>query len=295
VNSSPRRRAGVSDASDSAYALGRSSVETERLQRQADELEPESVALLDRVDRPVGGSAIDLGCGPAGVLALLAERVGVRGRVVGLDSDPTHVSLARAFARERGLAQVEIVEADASQTGLPANSFDLVHARTLLINLPDPAAVVAEMVRLAKPGGHVLVQEPDLAVRICYPLDPAWTELAELFLAVAQRNGADLYIGRRLPTLLRRAGLVDIGIEARAAIYPHGHTRRAVLADLMRSLRPIIVDQGLRTEAELEDLDRAVRSHLDNPDVLVLPGLSFLAWSRKPADSLEAHTDLHRL
>jgi SAM-dependent methyltransferase len=241
------------------------------------------VALLDRIERTVGGSAIDLGCGPAGVLALLSEWVGPTGRVVGLDSDPAHVALARAFAQERGLTQVEIVHANASETGLPGSSFDLVHARTLLINLPDPAVVVTEMARLVKPGGHVLVQEPDLVARICYPPDPAWARMTELFNTVAQRGGADLYIGRRLPTLLREAGLVDIGVEARADIYPAGHTRRTILPDLTRSVRSIILEQGLLTEEELDDLDRAVRAHLDNPDVLVLPGLSFLAWSRKPS------------
>lgn len=281
MTSSRRRRADKSSQTGSAYALGRSPFETERLRRQAEELEPDSAALLDRVKRSIGGSAIDLGCGPAGVLALLSEWVGPSGRVVGVDSDPAHVALAREFARERGLVQVEIVQADASQTGLPGSSFDLVHARTLLINLPDPAVVVSEMARLAKPGGYVLAQEPDLAARICYPPHPAWARMTELFNTVAQRDGADLGVGRRLPTLMREAGLVDIGVEALATIYPPGHTRRTILVDLVRSVRPIILKQGLVTEAELDELDGAVRAHLDNPDVLVMPGLSFQAWSRK--------------
>jgi len=284
-DSSQQGRADEQDLTGSAYALGRNPVETERLRRQALELEPEAAALVDRVDRPVGSSAIDLGCGPAGVLSLLAERVGPSGRVVGLDRDPAHVELARAFARERGLANVEVVEGDAADTRLPAASFDLVHARTLLINLPDPAAVVAEMVRLVKPGGHVLVHEPDLAVRICFPPHPAWDRLTELFLTVAGRDGADLFVGRRLPTLLREAGLVDIGVEARAEIYPLGHSRRFVLPDLIEGLRPIIVEQGFAAEAELHDLDGEVRAHLDNPDVLILPGLGFLAWGRRSPSS----------
>jgi SAM-dependent methyltransferase len=204
--------------------------------------------------------------------------------VVGLDSDPNHVVLARAFARERGLTQVEVVQADAAQTGLPAASFDVVHARTLLINLPDPRAVVTEMARLAKPGGHVLLQEPDRAARICYPPDPAWTRMSELFQTVAQRDGADTLIGRRLPTLLREAGMVDVGVEARANMYPPGHTRRLILPDLVRSISRIIIDEGFLSAAELDELDQAVRAHLANPDVLALDGLFFLAWGQKPSD-----------
>jgi SAM-dependent methyltransferase len=277
---------GSADQACFPYALGRSAFETKRLRSQSDELEPQSVALLDRVDLPVGGSAIDLGCGPAGVLELLIERVGPSGRVVGLDVDPAHVALARAFAHNRGLAQVEVMEADATQTGLPASSFDLVHARTLLVNVPEPARVVAEMARLVKPGGHVLVHEPDLAALICYPPDPAWERVVDLLLTAFQRDGADLCIGRRLPTLLRGAGLVDVSVEACADIYPLGHTRRTILLDLVRSLRPVILTHGFLSEPELDELDHTVRDHLNNPDVLVLPGLFFLAWSRKPAQGV---------
>jgi SAM-dependent methyltransferase len=267
----------------SAYALGRDRLETERLERQSDELRPQTVALLQRVEGHDGGSALDLGCGPAGALALLAEWVGPTGRVLGLDNDPAHVALARTFAHEHGLSNVEVLQADADRTGLPASSFDVAHARALLVNIPDPATVVTEMVRLVKPAGYVLVQEPDPGCRICYPPDPAWTRLADIYQTVFQRDGADLFIGRRLPTLLREAGLVEVGVEARADIYPLGHSGRTRFPDLVRSLRPTILAQGLLSEAEFDALDHAVRAHLDNPDVLVLPHLYFLACGRKPA------------
>ena len=159
----------------STYALGRDAAESERLLNQSVELHSQTVALLDRITVPQGGSAMDLGCGPAGVLELLGERVGPGGRVVGLDADPVHVDMARTLMFERGLAGVEVVVGDARDTGFPSSSFDVVHARTLLVNIPDPAAVVAEMARLATPGGYVLLQEPDLVGRICYPALPEWT------------------------------------------------------------------------------------------------------------------------
>jgi SAM-dependent methyltransferase len=155
------------------YALGRNSAEAARLRRQSAELRPLAVALLDRVGVRLGQHAIDLGCGPSGILELLCDRVGPAGRVVGLDLDPDLLALARGFAREHGLANVEIMEGDARRTGFPASSFDLVHARTLLVNLPDPATVVAEMARLAKPGGWVAGMEPDLPGAVCYPSLPA--------------------------------------------------------------------------------------------------------------------------
>ncbi len=71
----------VQDA-NAVYALGSSPGESVRLLRQADELAPDSAALLDQVSLRPGQSAIDLGCGPRGILDLLAERVSPGGRVV---------------------------------------------------------------------------------------------------------------------------------------------------------------------------------------------------------------------
>jgi ubiquinone/menaquinone biosynthesis C-methylase UbiE len=264
------------------YALGRDPAESARLQRQSGELRSASAALLDRTGLRPGQAAIDLGCGPSGIIELLAERVSPGGRVVGLDADPAHVAMARELARQRGLGHVEIVAADARRTGLPSGSFDLVHARTLLVTLPQPAAVVAEMVRLARPGGWVAGLEADAEYSLCYPPQPAWDRLCEIFHASFTRNGADLLIGRRLTELYREAGLEDIGVEARAGVYRATDSRRTVRADLVRSMRPMIVEMGLADERELDELDRAVRQHLDDPRTLVMPHLSFLAWGRKP-------------
>ena len=263
------------------YSLGSSPAERDRLRRQSAELRDHSALLLDRVGAGERWQAIDVGCGPSGILDLLAGRVGPDGQVVGLDFEPANVALAREFAAQHGLANVEVIQGDAHRTGFPSASFDLVHARTLLINVPDPAAVVAEMVRLARPGGWVAVLEPD-AISVCYPPHPAWDRLMEIFLSAQQVDGADTFIGRRLPELFRQAGLADIGVAAQADIYPAGNTRRTVRADLVRSMRPKILAAGIATERELDEVDHAVREHLSDPDTLVMPHLLFLAWGRKP-------------
>lgn len=273
---------GRKDGDVPVYALGSNPAERERLRRQSAELRDHSLALLDRAGIRQGWSAIDLGCGPSGVLDLLADRVGPGGHVTGVEVNPDNVGLARAFAVEQGLECVTVLEADARHTGLPASSFDLVHARTLLINVPDPAQVVTEMVRLAKPGGWVTVMEPDAALTLCYPPHPAWDRLVELFLATNLAHGADPYIGRRLPELFRQAGLTGIDVEAKADIYPLGHSRRTIRLDLVRSMRPAILERGLASEHELNELDHAAREHLADPNTLALSHLLFLAWGRKP-------------
>jgi SAM-dependent methyltransferase len=265
------------------YALGSNPGESARLQRQSEELRPESVALLDRIGLKPGESAIDLGCGPSGIIDLLSAAVSPGGRVVGLDADPAHIAMARQHASQHRLAGVELVAADARHTGLPANSFDLVHARTLLVTIPEPGEVVAEMVRLAKPGGWVASQEPDVEYFMCYPPLPDWDRLREIFQAGFGRSGADPRIGRRLTELYREAGLEDIEVMANTGLYPVGHSRRTILPDLVRSLSPVILELGLADERELVSVDRAVREHLADPRTLMVSHLLFAAWGRKPA------------
>jgi ubiquinone/menaquinone biosynthesis C-methylase UbiE len=270
------------DDPNAVYALGSTSGESARLQRQADELRPESAALLDRVPLQAGDAAIDLGCGPRGIIELLCDRVSPGGRVVGLDSDPAHVAMASELVARNGHEDVELVCADARDTGIESDSFDLVHARTLLINLPEPEEVLTEMVRLARPGGWVAGLEPDTGVAIYHPPLPALDRITEIFRLAFSRNGADPRIGRRLGELYRRAGLEEVGVDARAAAYPVGHSRRTLRPDLVRSLRPQILELGLAGEEELDELDASVRRHLADPDTVVVPGLTFLAWGRKP-------------
>jgi SAM-dependent methyltransferase len=269
------------DAS-AVYALGSSQGESGRLLRQAEELAADSAALLDRVGLRPGQSAIDLGCGPRGVLDLLARRVAPAGRVVGLDSNPAHAAMAAWFVAERGLGGVEVVTADARSTGLPPGSFDLVHARTLLVNLPAPAEVAAEMTRLARPGGWVACMEPDTEHALCYPPHPAFDRLHDIFTVAFRRNGGNPWIGRRVPELLRRAGLEQVEVEARVQMYPHGNSRRTIRLDLVQSMRPQVLEMGLATAAELDELDAAARAHLDDPHTVVMSGLLFLTWGRKP-------------
>jgi ubiquinone/menaquinone biosynthesis C-methylase UbiE len=279
-------RAGSAPAAQShatdIYALGRDREESARLRQQSGQMRPYSARLLDRTGLASGQRAIDLGCGPSGIIDLLAERVAPGGQVTGLDADPVHVTMARQFAAEHGLGNVEVIEADARHTGLPPDSFDLVHARTLLVTIPDPAEVLAEMTRVARPGGWVACLEADGEHSLCYPAHPAWDRLSQIFLTAFSRNGADPLTGRRLPELYRRAGLADVGAECVAPLHPAGYSRRAIRLDLVRGMRPVILQHGIADEAELDELDRALREHLADPDTLVMPFLYFMVWGRKP-------------
>jgi len=263
------------------YLLGYSEDEELRLRRQAGELRQESASLFDRVSLGAGSRAIDLGCGPQGVLDLLSERVGSAGRVVGLERNRKSVEMAKRFVADRGLKNVEVVQGDATATKLPG-CFDLVHARLVLVNVPYVEAVIREMVRLARPGGVVASHEADYVSHFCDPPLPAWDRLFEIFKAYSFANGIDLSVGRRTHRLFREAGLVDIEVNPVIHVYPHGHNRRAIFWHFLQNVRDRVLEQELITESEFSELTAELKEHLDRPDTLVVSHLFFQVWGRKP-------------
>jgi SAM-dependent methyltransferase len=273
---------GIGHDANVVYALGHSKGETDRLHRQADELGAVSASLLDRAGLAPGQRALDLGCGPRGVLDVMAARVMPNGTVVGVDADLEHVAAARRFVADRHLSGVEVIAADARATGLAAASFDVVHCRTVLVTIPEPADVVAEMVHLVRPGGWVVAVEPDVEYSMCYPPNAAFDRICELFAVAFSRNDADPMIGRKVPELLRHAGLDDVGVDVRPQLFAPGHTRRTNRLDLVRSLGRQIVEMSLASQAELDDLDRDARDHLIDPATITIAGFLFLVYGRKP-------------
>lgn len=115
---------------------------------------------------------VEIGCGPRGCLDLLARRVGAPGRVVGVERSAEQAERARYFVADRHLTNVEVMTADARALELPAKTFDLATARLVLVNVPRPEEIVAEMVRLTKPGGIIALHEPDSTTQRCIRLSP---------------------------------------------------------------------------------------------------------------------------
>jgi ubiquinone/menaquinone biosynthesis C-methylase UbiE len=263
------------------YVLGYRQAEQRRLQQQAQQLAHESSWLFDQTGMARGARVVEIGCGPQGCLELLSERVGPSGSVVGIERSADAVALARQLVLERGLGNVEVLEGDARSTGLPRASFDLATARLVLVNVPQPEQIVAEAAALVRPGGWVAFHEADYVSHICDPPLDAWTNLVELLETYSKKNGIDPFIGRKLPRLLRDAGLTEVRVNPIIHIYPPGHGRRTILLDFAENLSERILAQRLVGERELADMKVALGRHLANPDTLVVSHLFFQAWGRK--------------
>jgi SAM-dependent methyltransferase len=157
------------------------------------------------------------------------HRPGDADQIYALGSDDAERDRLRRQSLELGapareLTNVHIIEGDARRTGLPTSSFDLVHARLLFVNIPRPQEMLSEMVRIARPGGWVDSQEPDVLF-LCDAPRRSWQRLTEAYLATYRQDGADPFIGRRLRELYRQAGLVDVQVAVRADHHTAGDSR----------------------------------------------------------------------
>ncbi len=106
---------------------------------------------------PPGGIALDVGSGPGNVTASLARAAGPGGLALGVEISES--MLARAVRAEAG-PQVGFLRADAQRLPFRDNIFDAVTALAVLQLIPHPAAALAEMARVLKPGGRLAVMVP---------------------------------------------------------------------------------------------------------------------------------------
>jgi SAM-dependent methyltransferase len=270
-------------AASMQYVMGGGPSEQQRLLAQAQEFDRDARWLIDQIGVQPGWRVADLGCGPIGILDRLAERVGIAGQVIGVERESRFVSMARSVIAERTLRNVDIVQADATRTGLPAAYFDLVHERLTLLQQADPRPLLSEMVRLTRPGGVVAVQDIDTGAWFCDPPSIAWSKLSDALLTVCREHGMDVHLGRRLLGLLRAAGLDDVRVEVSIWRPQPGEYLRTLVLSLASGVQAGIFQRGLLTEAEFAAESDALQKHVDRPDTLVIGPLLFQVWGRKPA------------
>jgi len=108
---------------------------------------------------PPTGRVLDIGTGPADIAILLARRApGLK--IVAIDLGQHMLAMARENVRRAGLGErVEILEADAKATGLPALSFDMVVSNSLVHHIPEPAALFREVARVAAPRAALFIKD----------------------------------------------------------------------------------------------------------------------------------------
>ena len=103
----------------------------------------------------IGESVLDLGCGAGFDTFVAAQRVGLEGRVVGIDLSPEMIAVAQAGQAEAGFPQVEFCEAPVEALPFLDASFDIAISNGVLNLVPDKPAALREILRVLRPGGRL--------------------------------------------------------------------------------------------------------------------------------------------
>jgi hypothetical protein len=137
------------------------------------------------------------------------------------------------------------------------------------------------MIRVVRPGGWIAVENVDMTGWSCEPAHPAWTALFDVLIAAWQAAGLDPFIGRRMPALLRDAGLIDISVDAHARIWRGDNRYQGLLLTFIDIFRDRIINGDLLSADQLDRLTAELHEHLRRPDTFVIYSLFFQAWGRK--------------
>jgi arsenite methyltransferase len=158
-----------------------------------------------------GERILDVGCGPGFYCAELLAEVGESGAVTGVDSSPA--MLALAARRCAGHDNVELLEGEALTLPVPDESFDAALTVQVIEYVADVEKALAELRRVLRPGGRVLVWDIDWDTLSLYSGD---AELSERVIRAWDEHLAHRTVPRTLAGRLRAAGFAEVSMSAHA-------------------------------------------------------------------------------
>ncbi|HSU13742.1 methyltransferase domain-containing protein [Longimicrobium sp.] len=241
--------------SDTDYLLvNRKTEAAQRFAALSALFDPGTLRQFDACGMARGWRCWEVGAGGPTLVQAIAERVGDTGYVLATDIDPT-------WTKEAAAGNVEIRNHDVALDPPPGESFDLVHARLVLVHVPERERAFRNMISALKPGGWLVVEDADPALQplSCIDVYGPEQELANRirvgFRTLLSGRGADLSFGRKLPRMFREAGMLDMAAEAYFPIaFPECIPLEIATIGMIRN---DLVTHGIATDDEIE-------RHLDN-------------------------------
>lgn len=212
-----------------------------------------------------GMQVLDIGCGPGTITVDLAGYV-PEGHVTGLERAGDVLAQARALAQERGVANVDFVQGDANSLEYADGTFDVVLCHQVLQHVKDPAGILREMRRVARPGGLVAARESDYGSFVWHPEAEGMERWRALYRTVAHFNGGEPDAGRRVHAWAREAGFPPSAIASSSSTWCYS-TRDEIAwwsglwaeRTVASSFAKTAVQGGLATEDDLEEVAEAWR------------------------------------
>lgn len=235
----------------------------ERQQLLATILNPPTREVLMRLPPLPNARCLDLGCGQGNTTRFLAE-VLQPSECIGLEYDAALVEYAAAQPGNPPCVRFE--QGDATQLAYAEASFDIVFCRFLLIHMIDPARVIREMLRVAKPGGFVIAFEADFAIDISYPANPGTALINKVWQGVFQNPS----VGRRLVPLFKEAGAANIQAGAFMQLEHDASTLKRTYRLTAEATGAAAEAKGILTSGEVRTMIDGLRALEEDPESVMI-------------------------
>jgi ubiquinone/menaquinone biosynthesis C-methylase UbiE len=192
------------------------------------------LAILDALRLEPGMKALDLGCGVGTDAFDLAERVGSKGHITGVDFSESLIAEAIRRAAIRRLP-VTFEVGDAQSLSFSDDAFDAVRTERMLMHVPDAEKALSEMARVLRRGGRMAVLDFDWETQFCDSPYKETTRKIALSFCDSMKNG---WIGRKLPRKFREAGMKDVAVSFRTILRNYDFLQLLLGGHIVRTVLP---------------------------------------------------------
>lgn len=236
--------------------------------------DPVTIARLTELGVRPGWRCLEVGAGSGSIANWLADRVAPGGSVVATDIDTRWIGAVRDG--------VQVLQHDILNDELPEAEFDLVHARLVLLHLPQRELALANIQRAMRPGGLLLLDEFDCTWRPVLAADDddaaVFGKVIDAMHGLLTAAGADVAWGRHAYRGVREAGFVELGVRGFSEAWTGGSTGCRLDQANLTQVRDKLLDAGLVTEAELDTVFRLS----EDPGFAVSSYFMLSTWGRRP-------------
>jgi ubiquinone/menaquinone biosynthesis C-methylase UbiE len=244
--------------------------ERQRLALMSELLDPAERRHMQELGLKPRWRCLEIGSGNGSIAQWLASQVGPDGHVVASDLDTSYISSVAA-------PNLEVRQLDILQSPLEAAHYDFVVTRAVLHHIPQWREALRRMIAALKPGGLLLVTEPDiLPVLVAEP--QAVREFWQGWIRWAEASGVDYFIGSKIAPALDQFGLHQITAMGETAQFNGGSPWAVYCLQTFRELRPKLAQLGQISEANFQEME----DHFQDPHYWT-SAINFVAVSgRKP-------------
>ncbi len=187
--------------------------EVYRLKYQVDLFYPREMELYKKIGLRDGMNLVECGSGPGFLIGNIVRDLPLC-TATAVEVDPFFVDHLNKGSVINGKKLFEVKHASIYETGLPDNYFDFAIARLVLEHLKEPGKAIAEMSRILKPGGNLVVVSNDFAYHLLtYPSIPELDEMYKAYIKSRLSEGGNPLIGRQLPVLFKKGNFESVNIE----------------------------------------------------------------------------------